>query len=112
MIGASEVMSPVLGEKKTARPIVQLNDFDDSRLRRNSMAAHPAAKHHAKAAEHHRLAEKYHALAAKHYKSADNAQAAQYALVAQGHSYQANHYMSEAAKTHAEQHRGNKHARS
>jgi hypothetical protein len=76
------------------------------------MATHPAIAAHLQAAEHHRFAADYHELAAKRYELGDHAQAAHYTLLAQAHAVQARGFMSEAAKIHAEQHGGNKHAHS
>jgi hypothetical protein len=76
------------------------------------MAAHPAAEAHRRAAEHHRSAADYHELSAKRYEGGDHAQAAHYALLAQAHALHAAGFMDEAAKLHAEQHGGNKHAHS
>lgn len=76
------------------------------------MPIHPASIPHLQAAEHHRIAADYHELAAKRYDLGDHAQAAHYALLAQAHALQARGFMSEAAKIHAEQHGGNKHAHS
>ena len=74
------------------------------------MATHPAVQSHRLAAEHHRSAADYHELAAKRYELGDHAQAAHYALLAQAHASHARGFMSDAAKIHAEQHGGNKHA--
>jgi len=76
------------------------------------MATHPAVQSHLLAAEHHRSAADYHELAAKRYELGDHAQAAHYALLAQAHVSHAGGFMSDAAKIHAEQHGGNKHAHS
>jgi hypothetical protein len=74
------------------------------------MATHPAGELHLKAAEHHRSAADYHELAAKRYDLGDHAQAAHYAMLAHAHALHASGYLSDAAKIHAEQHGGNKHA--
>jgi hypothetical protein len=76
------------------------------------MSTHPASQLHLQAAEHSRSAADYHELAAKRYDLGDHAQAAHYALLAQAHALHARGYMSDAAKIHAEQHGGNKHAHS
>lgn len=76
------------------------------------MATHPAVQPHLLSAEHHRSAADYHELAAKRYELGDHAQAAHYALLAQAHALHAGGFMSDAAKIHAEQHGGNKHAHS
>jgi len=76
------------------------------------MASHAAVDHHMKAAEHHRKAADYHELAAERYSRGDHAQAAHYTLLAQAHMQHAGQFMSDAAKIHAEQHGGNKHANS
>lgn len=76
------------------------------------MPNHPAIQSHLQAAEHHRSAADYHQLAAKRYGLGDHAQAAHYALLAQAHASHAKGFMAEAAKIHAEQHGGNKHAHS
>jgi len=76
------------------------------------MASHPAADLHLRAAEHHRSAADYHELSAKRYDFGDHAQGAHYALLAQAHAQHAATFMSDAAKIHAEQHGGNKHAHS
>jgi hypothetical protein len=76
------------------------------------MATHPAAQSHLLAAAHHRSAADFHELAAKRYELGDHAQAAHYALLAQAHAFHAGGFMSDAAKLHAEQHGGNKHAHS
>ncbi|HEY9084785.1 MAG TPA: hypothetical protein VIN40_02445 [Candidatus Tyrphobacter sp.] len=76
------------------------------------MASHPAVQSHLLAAEHHRSAADYHELAVKRYELGDHAQAAHYALLAQAHALHADGFMSDAAKIHAEQHGGNKHAHS
>jgi hypothetical protein len=76
------------------------------------MATHPALPVHLRAAEHHRSAAEYHELAAKRYEAGDHAQAAHYALLAQAHALRADGFMSDAAKIHAEQHGGDKHAHS
>ncbi len=76
------------------------------------MPAHSASQPHLQAAEHHRSAADYHELAAKQYDLGDHAQAAHYALLAQAHSLHARGFMTDAAKIHAEQHGGNKHAHS
>jgi hypothetical protein len=74
------------------------------------MSTHPAAQSHALAAQHHRAAADFHELAAKRYALGDHAQGAHYALLAQAHLGHAAGFMSDAAKIHAEQHGGNKHA--
>ena len=76
------------------------------------MPTHPATQAHLQAAEHLRSAADYHELAAKRYELGDHAQAAHYALLAQAHALHARGFMSDAAKIHAEQHGGNKHAHS
>jgi hypothetical protein len=76
------------------------------------MSSHPAVPFHLKAAEQHRSAADYHELAAKRYDLGDHAQAAHFTLIAQAHTRRAQGFMSEAAKVHAEQHGGNKHAHS
>lgn len=76
------------------------------------MPTHPATPAHLQAAEHLRSAADYHELAAKRYDLGDHAQAAHYALLAQAHALHARGFMSDAAKIHAEQHGGNKHAHS
>jgi hypothetical protein len=76
------------------------------------MLAHPAVPLHLQAAEHHRAAADFHELAAKRYDLGDHAQAAHYALLAQSHAQRAGGFMNDAAKIHAEQHGGNKHAHS
>lgn len=76
------------------------------------MPTHPATQPHLQAAEHHRAAADYHELAAKRYDLGDHAQAAHYALLAQAHAFHARGFMTDAAKIHAEQHGGNKHAHS
>jgi hypothetical protein len=76
------------------------------------MPTHPAVQSHLQAAEHHRSAADYHELAAKRYDLGDHAQAAHYALLAQAHALHAAGFMADAAKIHAEQHGGNKHAHS
>ncbi len=76
------------------------------------MAEHPAVDAHRLAAKHHQAAADFHELAAKRYEHGDHAQAAHYALLAQAHAARANGFMSDAAKIHAEQHGGNKHAHS
>jgi hypothetical protein len=76
------------------------------------MATHAAAQSHLLAAQHHRSAADFHELAAKRYELGDHAQAAHYALLAQAHAFHASGFMSDAAKMHAEQHGGNKHAHS
>lgn len=76
------------------------------------MATHPAIQPHLKAAEHHRFAADYHEIAVKRYGLGDHAQAAHYALLAQAHALHARSFMADAAKIHAEQHGGNKHAHS
>ncbi len=76
------------------------------------MATHPAVRSHVQAAEHHRAAADFHELAAKRYELGDHAQAAHYALLAQAQAAHASGFMAEAAKIHAEQHGGNKHAHS
>lgn len=76
------------------------------------MTAHPAARAHLEAAQHHRSAADFHELSAKRYELGDHAQAAHYALLAEAHAAAAHGFMSEAAKLHAEQHGGNKHAHS
>ena len=75
-------------------------------------SAHPAAEAHARAADHHRTAADMHELAAKRYEHGDHAQAAHFTLLAQAHAHEAAGFMSVAAKLHAEQHGGNKHAHS
>ena len=76
------------------------------------MHTHPATEPHLKAAEHNRTAADYHELAAKRYELGDHAQGAHYALLAQAHALHARGFMADAAKIHAEQHGGNKHAHS
>jgi hypothetical protein len=76
------------------------------------MPTHPAVATHLQAAEHHRSAADYHELAAKRYDLGDHAQAAHYALLAQAHALHAAGFMDDAAKIHAEQHGGNRHAHS
>lgn len=76
------------------------------------MSTHPAISTHRLAAKHHQFAADYHELAAKHYELGDHGQAAHYALLAQAHALHASGFMSDAAKIHAEQHGGNKHANS
>jgi len=76
------------------------------------MSTHPSVQAHLNAAEHHRSAADFHELAAKRYDLGDHAQAAHYALLSRSHALLANGFMDEAAKIHAEQHGGNKHARS
>ena len=76
------------------------------------MSTHPAISSHRLAAEHYKSAAEYHELAAKRYELGDHAQAAHYTLLAQAHALHASGFMSDAAKIHAEQHGGNKHAHS
>lgn len=76
------------------------------------MAEHPAVDVHRLAAKHHQSAADFHELAAKRYEHGDHAQAAHYALLAHAHALRAGGFMSDAAKIHAEQHGGNKHAHS
>lgn len=76
------------------------------------MAAHPAIPVHLQAAEHHKAAAGYHELAAKRYELGDHAQAAHYSMLARAHALHAGGFMDDAAKIHAEQHGGNKHAHS
>ena len=76
------------------------------------MSTHPAIDAHQQAAQHHRSAADFHELAAKRYELGDHAQAAHYALLAHAHAQYATGFMSDAAKIHAEQHGGNKHAHS
>jgi hypothetical protein len=76
------------------------------------MATHPAVQSHLNAAQHHKAAAEFHELAVKRYELGDHAQAAHYTLLAQAHAFHASGFMSDAAKIHAEQHGGNKHAHS
>jgi hypothetical protein len=76
------------------------------------MTPHSAIEAHRLAAEHHRSAANFHELAAKRYELGDHAQAAHYTLLAHAHALHAGGFMSDAAKIHAEQHGGNKHAHS
>jgi hypothetical protein len=76
------------------------------------MTPHSAIESHRLAAEHHRSAANFHELAAKRYELGDHAQGAHYTLLAHAHGLHADRFMSDAAKIHAEQHGGNKHAHS
>jgi hypothetical protein len=76
------------------------------------VATHPAIQFHQLAADHYRSAADFHELAAKRYEHGDHAQGAHYTLLAQAHALHAGGFMSDAAKIHAEQHGGNKHAHS